>query len=184
MIIGNKTRNIHPVFWVTWGKCSSIFCANAFTPSLALLASTCRLLIARNPPVRCCVQFEATRCCKRDFLLFKVSEFPGWRHFEKIQKQITVIFFHIKLAGRLLIFVSKYVHNTIYLSIPVAPSWSLGHSSNVLFHFSFLILESRWDSLDGWSTRRKAATYIGQHKYRLVPTSMPWMGWEPTIPLF
>jgi hypothetical protein len=29
------------------------------------------------------------------------------------------------------------------------------------------LIESRWESLDGWSTRRKAATYTGRHKRRV-----------------
>jgi hypothetical protein len=35
------------------------------------------------------------------------------------------------------------------------------------FHFSFLFLESRYDSLDGGSARLKAATYTRQHKHRI-----------------
>jgi hypothetical protein len=43
-------------------------------------------------------------------------------------------------------------------SIPVAPTWRIQHLLNSSFHFRFLILDSRQDSLDGGSARRKAAT--------------------------
>jgi hypothetical protein len=37
--------------------------------------------------------------------------------------------------------------------------------------------------MDGGSARRKAATYTGQHEHRLdAQTSMPWVGFEPTVP--
>jgi hypothetical protein len=47
-------------------------------------------------------------------------------------------------------------------------------------------IDSRQDSLDGGSARRKAATYTGQHKtqYKRGQTSMPRVGFEPTIPVF
>jgi hypothetical protein len=32
--------------------------------------------------------------------------------------------------------------------------------------------------------RRNAATYTGQHKLRKTQTSMPRVGFEPTIPVF
>jgi hypothetical protein len=34
-------------------------------------------------------------------------------------------------------------------------------------HFSLLILESWYDSLDGESVHHKAATYTGEHKHRI-----------------
>jgi hypothetical protein len=37
---------------------------------------------------------------------------------------------------------------SIYLSIHVARTWRIGHPWNASFHFSFLILDSRQDSLD------------------------------------
>jgi hypothetical protein len=43
----------------------------------------------------------------------------------------------------------------------------MGHPWNASFHFTFLVLGSRYDSLDGGSARRKAATYTGQHKHRI-----------------
>jgi hypothetical protein len=53
------------------------------------------------------------------------------------------------------------VWTNIYLSlsifIPVAPTWSIGHPWNASFHFSFS--DSRQDSLDRGSARRKAVTY-------------------------
>jgi hypothetical protein len=74
--------------------------------------------------------------------------------------------------------------SSFYLSIfiPLTPTWSTGHPWNASSHFSFLILVSRYNSLDGGSGLRKAATYTGQHKRR--QTSMPWVGFEPTIPVF
>jgi hypothetical protein len=46
-----------------------------------------------------------------------------------------------------------------HLPIPAAPTWSIGHPWNASFHFSFLILDSRYDSLDEGSAHLKAATY-------------------------
>jgi hypothetical protein len=44
-------------------------------------------------------------------------------------------------------------------------------------------LDIWYDSLDEWSARRKASTYTGQHNTeRRGKTSMPWAGFEPTIP--
>jgi hypothetical protein len=56
-----------------------------------------------------------------------------------------------------------------YLSIfvPVAPTWSTGHPWNASFHFSFLNLNCRLETLDGGSARRKTAIYTGQHKHRI-----------------
>jgi hypothetical protein len=63
-------------------------------------------------------------------------------------------------------------------SIPVAPSWSVGHPWNASFHFSFLILHSRQDSLDGGSARRKASTYTRQHKHRINAHRHPYLEWD------
>jgi hypothetical protein len=44
-------------------------------------------------------------------------------------------------------------------------------------------LDRRQDSLDEWSARRKASAYAGQHNTeRREQTSMPWAGFELTIP--
>jgi hypothetical protein len=43
------------------------------------------------------------------------------------------------------------------------------------------LVDSRWDSLDGESVLRKAATYTGQHLNR--QTEMPGVGIEFTIPV-
>jgi hypothetical protein len=47
-------------------------------------------------------------------------------------------------------------------------------------------IHSRYDSLDGGSARRKAATYTEQYKHRINAhkTSMPRVGFEPMIPAF
>jgi hypothetical protein len=53
------------------------------------------------------------------------------------------------------------IYYWLYLSIYYCCP-HLEHRASVkrFFHFSFLILDSRWDSLDRGSARRKAATYI------------------------
>jgi hypothetical protein len=44
-------------------------------------------------------------------------------------------------------------------------------------------LDIWYDSLNEWSARRKASTYTGQHNTeRRGQTSVPWAGFEPTIP--
>jgi hypothetical protein len=49
-------------------------------------------------------------------------------------------------------------------------------------------IHSRYDSLDGGSARRNAAIYtqnnINTEKTRTIQTSMPRVGFEPTIPAF
>jgi hypothetical protein len=45
-------------------------------------------------------------------------------------------------------------------------------------HFSFLILDSRWDSLYVGSTRRKAATYTEQRKHRINADKHPCLEWD------
>jgi hypothetical protein len=47
---------------------------------------------------------------------------------------------------------------SVCLSISVDPTWSTGHPWNASLHFSFLILYSWEDSLDGGSARCKTAT--------------------------
>jgi hypothetical protein len=55
----------------------------------------------------------------------------------------------------------RYFVHILSISIPLASTWSIGHPWNASFHFSFLIIDRRQDSLDGGSARRKAATYTG-----------------------
>jgi hypothetical protein len=43
-------------------------------------------------------------------------------------------------------------------------------------------IQSHWNSLDGGSAHRKAATEHKQNKHK--QTSMPRLGFEPTIPVF
>jgi hypothetical protein len=49
-------------------------------------------------------------------------------------------------------------------------------------------IHSRYDSLDGRSARRKASTYIQNNtnteETHTIQISMPWVGFEPTIPTF
>jgi hypothetical protein len=83
--------------------------------------------------------------------------------------------------------VTKSIYLSIYLCtiIPAAPTWSIGHQWKTSFHFSFLILDNRKDSLDGDSARRKATNYTGQQtQNKLRQTTMPWVGFEPIIPTF
>jgi hypothetical protein len=42
----------------------------------------------------------------------------------------------------------------------VAPTWSLGNARNFMFHFSFFVLDSRYDPLGEGSARRKAAKQV------------------------
>jgi hypothetical protein len=76
---------------------------------------------------------------------------------------------------------AKLTSPNIYLSIfPAAPTWSIGHPLNTLFQFSFLILrrQSVWLS-QGLYLHRTTQT---QNKRK--ETSMPWVGFEPTVPAF
>jgi hypothetical protein len=77
---------------------------------------------------------------------------------------------------RLVTVYSGHLHNiSIYrsISIPVAPTWSIGHPGNASFHFSFLITSSWLDPWDGGSDRCKAATYTGQNKHRIHADKYP-----------
>jgi hypothetical protein len=57
------------------------------------------------------------------------------------------------------------IYLPMYLSIYLAPTWSIGHPCNISFQFSFL--SSQWHSLDGRSAHRKTATYTEQYKHRI-----------------
>jgi hypothetical protein len=57
----------------------------------------------------------------------------------------------------------------------VALCWTLAAFS------VFLSIHSRYNSLDGGSARRKAATNTQNKR---THTTIPWMGFEPTIPAF
>jgi hypothetical protein len=81
---------------------------------------------------------------------------------------------------RFIIWLAQYMLLLLLAScILVTPTWSIEHPWNASFHFSFLIEGSRLDSMDEGSARRKDATW---HKHE--QTSMPWVGFEPTIPAF
>jgi hypothetical protein len=44
-------------------------------------------------------------------------------------------------ASFLLFYRLRSIHLSLF--IPVAPTWSIGHPSTALFHFGYLILDSR-----------------------------------------
>jgi hypothetical protein len=79
----------------------------------------------------------------------------------------------------------RIVH-TVSLSFLLLPLWNIGYLWNAFFLFSFLILRESVgllglgiSSLQGRYLHRTAQT---QNKRR--QTSMPWVGFEPTIPVF
>jgi hypothetical protein len=78
------------------------------------------------------------------------------------------------------------VHITLLRSLshslfPVAPTRSIGHPWNASFHFSFLILYTVGRT--PWMVDQPVArTTQTQNKRRQI--SMPWVGFEPTIPAF
>jgi hypothetical protein len=68
------------------------------------------------------------------------------------------------------------------LSLPVSPTWRIGHPWNALFHFGFLIRRPS-EGLLGQGINPSQGRYLHkQNKYR--QTSMPWVGFKPTIPVF
>jgi hypothetical protein len=72
---------------------------------------------------------------------------------------------------------------TIYLHIPVPPTWSIRHSRNASLQFSFLIFRQSVGHLGrGISPSQGRYLHTEQHKH--TQTSMPWMGFEPTIKAF
>jgi hypothetical protein len=69
---------------------------------------------------------------------------------------------------------------------PVAPTWRIGYPWNALFHFSFLILKQSVGLL-GRGISQSQDRYLHwttQTQNRRTQTSMPWVGFEPTIPVF
>jgi hypothetical protein len=79
--------------------------------------------------------------------------------------------------------IGRYAGSRMFFFLPVALQSlkDLGH----LTYRRLLELFRQTVGLLGrvWSTRRKAPTYTGQHNTeRRGQTSMPWVGFEPTIP--
>jgi hypothetical protein len=68
-------------------------------------------------------------------------------------------------------------------SIHVSTTWSTAHPWNASFHLSFLILQSRYDSLDEGISRSQDR-YLTQTESNHKQTSMTWVEFEPTIPVF
>jgi hypothetical protein len=69
------------------------------------------------------------------------------------------------------------------------PLWTIGYPWNALFHFSFLILKtvSRTPGLLGQGISPSQGCYLhrtAQTQNELRQTSMPWVVFEPTIPVF
>jgi hypothetical protein len=85
------------------------------------------------------------------------------------------------------IFISLASVNTIWLLIYLSfsflllPLSSIGHLWNALFHFNFLILRQSVGLL-GQGISPSQGRYL--YKHRVNTKSMPWVGFEPTIPAF
>jgi hypothetical protein len=84
-------------------------------------------------------------------------------------------------------FITKLLYPILWLSLSFSfllpPLWSIGHPWNALFHFSFLILrQSLWLLHGVQSVARPLPTTQTQNKRK--QTSMPWVGFKPTIPVF
>jgi hypothetical protein len=77
-------------------------------------------------------------------------------------------------------------NNDLYFSVSPPPPrlyspWRTLAASHIGGFLSYL--DRREDSLDEWSARRKASTFTWQHHTeRHGQTSMPWAGFDPTIP--
>jgi hypothetical protein len=79
-------------------------------------------------------------------------------------------------------FLQRTIENPLSLSLSLPPSMVLQYfAPSQIFQFPNLI-QSRWDSLDGGSVRRKAATYTQNNtkQNKRTQTSMP----RSTIPAF
>jgi hypothetical protein len=68
-------------------------------------------------------------------------------------------------------------------SIPVAPTWSIGHSWNASFHFSFLI-DTQSLGLLGGGISQSQDRYLTQTQNKHQQIYMPRVGFEPMIPVF
>jgi hypothetical protein len=86
----------------------------------------------------------------------------------------------IPLSTKYFLYFFRYQMCILILSvfIPITPTWSIERPWNALFHFNFLILDSRYDSLDGGSAHRKAATNTGQYKHRIHADNHPCLEWD------
>jgi hypothetical protein len=81
------------------------------------------------------------------------------------------------VASRAMMSIPSFLRN-VYLFIICL--WLYSSLLGLGRFFSFLIfLHSRWDSLDGVSARRKAAT---DTQNKRTQTSIPQVGFEPMIP--
>jgi hypothetical protein len=68
-------------------------------------------------------------------------------------------------------------NNNVYLSIslPVAPTWSKGHSWNASFHFSFLILRQSVGLLGRGISPTQGRYLQGHHKRRINADRHPYL---------
>jgi hypothetical protein len=72
-------------------------------------------------------------------------------------------------------------------SIPVAPTWSIAHRWNTSFHFNFLTAYTagRTPRTGNQAFSRPLPTHrTTQIQSRRTQTSMPWVEFEPMIPVF
>jgi hypothetical protein len=75
---------------------------------------------------------------------------------------------------------------SLFLYFLLLKLWSIGHPWNVLFHFSFLILRQSVGHL-GRGISPSQGRYLcrtTQTQNKRKHTSVPWVGFEPTIPVF
>jgi hypothetical protein len=77
-------------------------------------------------------------------------------------------------------YIVNVTYSPTYLSVfvPVVPVWSIEHLWVACFHFSFVVLDSRQDSLGGGLALRKNTTYTGQHKHKISTYRHPCIEWD------
>jgi hypothetical protein len=66
------------------------------------------------------------------------------------------------------------------LSFLLLPLWSIRHPWNASFHFSFLIVRQSVGLLGQGISLSLGRRYLHKHRQ----TYIPWVGFEPTIPVF
>jgi hypothetical protein len=93
------------------------------------------------------------------------------------------IYLSIRLSIRLSICLS--IDLCIYLSIPVAPSCSIGISETL--HFTSISYLRQSVGLLGWAVNPSQGRYLHrttQTQNKIRQTCMPWLGFETKIPVF
>jgi hypothetical protein len=91
----------------------------------------------------------------------------------------------IHFTGKIMGICLSVCLSSIYLSL-VAPTWSIGHPWNASFHFSFLILYTvgRTPWTGDQPVTRPLPAHRTQTQNKRRETSMSWVGFESTIPVF